>query len=217
MEAGSKRSRTLRNLLLGAVGLFWLAGLGVGLRAVLNYEDGPAIAGAAPSRWPARSRIERVAGLPTIVVMAHPHCPCTRATIGELALLMARVQNRVSANVVFVRPPGVPEKWEETDLWRDAQEIPGVRVINDPEGVEAGLFGAVASGQTMLYDAGGRLQFSGGITAGRGHSGDNAGRSTIVGLITKGKSELKETPVYGCALANPVTRADDKVRHENKN
>jgi hypothetical protein len=220
-EADSKRGRSLRNLLLGVVGLLWLAGLGVGLRALLNYEDGPAVAGAAPSTWPVKSRIRRVAGLPTIVVMAHPHCPCTRATIGELALLMARVQNQVSADVVFVRPPGVPEKWEETDLWRDAQLIPGVRVINDPEGVEAARFGAVASGQTMLYDAGGKLLFSGGITAGRGHSGDNAGRSTIVGLITQGKSELKETPVYGCALANPVTRsdnsADDGVKHENKN
>jgi hypothetical protein len=211
MEAGSKQRRPLRNFLLAALGLFWLAGLGVGLGALLNYEDGPAEAGAAPSRWPARSRIERVAGLPTIVVMAHSHCPCTRATIGELALLMTRVQNRVTANVVFVRPAGEPEKWEETDLWRDAQLIPGVRVISDPEGRETGLFGAVASGQTMLYDAGGKLLFSGGITSGRGHSGDNAGRSTIVGLITKGKSELKETPVYGCALANPVTRADTKV------
>jgi hypothetical protein len=83
-------------------------------------------------------------------------------------------------------------------------------VIKDPEGKEADLFGAVASGQTMLYDAGGRLQFSGGITAGRGHSGDNAGRSTLVALITKGKSELRETPVYGCSLANPETRAENR-------
>jgi hypothetical protein len=216
MESSSRRG-TLRKFLLGAVGLLWLAGVGVGLRALLNYEDGPAVAGTAPSAWPAKSRIKRVAGLPTIVVLAHPRCPCTRATIGELALLMTRVQNRVSADVVFVRPPGMPDKWEETDLWRDAQQIPGVRVINDPEGVEATLFGAVASGQTMLYDAEGRLQFSGGITAGRGHSGDNAGRSTIVELITKGKSELKETPVYGCALANPVTRAGDGVKHESSN
>jgi hypothetical protein len=182
----------------------------VGLRTILNYENGPAIPGTAPSQWPAQSGIERVSGLSTILVMAHPHCPCTRATIGELALLMARVRNRATATVVFVRPPGVPEKWEETGLWHDAQQIPGVRVIKDPEGKEAELFGAVASGQTMLYDAGGRLQFSGGITAGRGHSGGNARRSTLVALIAKGKSELRETPVYGCSLANPETRAENR-------
>ena len=55
--------------------------------------------------------------------MAHPHCPCTRATLGELAVLMARVQKRVNAVVVFVVPNGVPEKWEETDLWRNAAQI----------------------------------------------------------------------------------------------
>lgn len=210
MATDSKRGRTLRNSLLGAVGLLWLAGLEVGLRAILNYENGPAAPGSAPSQWPVQSRIERVPGLPAIVVIAHPHCSCTRATIGELALLMARVRNRVTATVVFVRPPGVPEKWEETGLWRDAQQIPGVRVMNDPEGKEAALFGAVASGQTMLCNPGGKLQFSGGITAGRGHSGDNTGRSTIVALITRGKSELSETPVYGCSLANPETRAENR-------
>lgn len=215
MTADSKPGRTLRNSLLGAVGLLWLAGLGIGLRTILNYENSPAIPGSAPSQWPAQSRIERIPGLPTIVVMAHPHCPCTRATIGELALLMARVQNHATATVVFVRPSGVPEKWEETGLWHDAQQIPGVRVMNDPEGKEAAMFGAVASGQTMLYDAKGKLQFSGGITAGRGHSGDNAGRTTLVALITHGKSELekselKETPVFGCALASPETSAENR-------
>jgi len=208
MGADSKRGKGLRNVLLGAVGLLWLAGLGMGLRILLNYENGPATPGSAPGQWPASSKIERLPGLPTIVVMAHPHCPCTQATMGELALLMARVQNRVTATVVFVRPPGLPEKWEETGLWNDAQQIPGVRVMSDPEGHEAALFGAIASGQTMLYDASGKLQFSGGITARRGHSGDNAGRSAIVALITRAKAGVRETPVYGCTLGSPKTRAD---------
>jgi len=71
--------------------------------------------------------------------MAHPHCPCTRATLGELAVLMARVQKRVNAVVVFVVPNGVPEKWEETDLWRNAAQIPGVRVLKDVGGKEAAV------------------------------------------------------------------------------
>jgi hypothetical protein len=141
--------------------------------------------------------------------MAHPHCPCTRATIGELALLMTRLRNRATATVVFVRPDGVPKKWEETDLWYDAQQIPGVSVVNDPGGKEAALFGAEASGQTVLYDANGELQFSGGVTASRGHSGDNAGRSAIVELVTSGRAEQRQTPVYGCYLHNPVARAEN--------
>jgi hypothetical protein len=208
MGLDSERNGNLTRALLCGIGLLWLVGLGVGLRTMLNYEDGPATSGSPPGIWPSESRIQRALGLPAIVVMAHPRCPCTRATIGELALLMARLQKRATATVVFVLPSGVPEKWEETDLWHDAQQIPGVRVMNDPEGKEAALFGAQASGQTVLYDAEGKLQFSGGITSSRGHSGDNAGRSAIVELVTSGRAEQKQTPVYGCYLHGPEIRAE---------
>jgi hypothetical protein len=208
MELDSKPGRRLRTLLLGAIGLLWLVTVGDGLRTMLNYEDGPAASGASPRTWPAKSGIQRIPGLPTLVVMAHPRCPCTKATVGELAILMAGLQHRVSATVMFVRPDGVPEKWEETGLWDDARQIPGVTVMNDPGGMEAARFGALASGQTMLYDASGNLQFSGGITASRGHSGDNAGRSTIAELVLKGQAERKETPVYGCSLHNPERAKD---------
>jgi hypothetical protein len=122
---------------------------------------------------------------------------------------MTRLRNRATATVVFVRPNGVPAKWEETDLWYDAQQIPGANVVNDPGGKEAALFGAEASGQTMLYDANGELQFSGGVTASRGHSGDNAGRSAIVELVASGRAEQRQTPVYGCYLHHPVARAEN--------
>ena len=173
-----------KNLLLFAAGVVWVIGLAFGLRASLNYENAPAAPGRAPAHWPAESKIQRDFGVPTLVVMAHPHCPCTRATLGEMAVLMARAQKRVNAVVVFVVPNGVPEKWEETDLWRNAAQIPGVRVLKDPGGKEAALFGALASGQTMFFDAGGKLQFSGGITASRGHSGDNAGARAGRGSAT---------------------------------
>lgn len=202
-------SRKYVSRLFVVAGAFWLVGVGLGLRASLNYE-GTASAPASPqNQWPRESKIPRTPGLPTIVVMAHPHCPCTRATIGELSLLMTRVHNQATAAVVFVRPPGVPVNWELTDLWQDAKRIPGVTVMKDEGGEEAALFGALASGQTMLYDAQGKLEFSGGITAGRGHAGDNAGRSTIVELVTQGHSEIATTPVYGCALGNRRTREDE--------
>ncbi len=43
--------------------------------------------------------------------------------------------------------------------------------------------GSSTSGQVLLYDPSGRLAFSGGITAARGHVGDNAGSDAIVGLV----------------------------------
>jgi len=203
MFASTPKKRTIGTLVLAAFGLLWLAIVGLGQRTMLNYDYIAAPPSAPPAKWPADSKIPRVAGLPSIVLVAHPHCPCTRATIGELALLMTRVHGQASAVVVFVRPPGVPENWEKTDLWRSAARIPGVTVLGDADGLEAARFGAQASGQTLFYSASGDLQFSGGITASRGHSGDNLGRSSLVALVTTGESATNHTSVYGCSLQNP--------------
>jgi hypothetical protein len=186
-----------------AIGVFWLIAVAGGMRVLWNYENTSGAAGDPPANWPAQSRIPRTPGLPTIVVMGHPKCPCTRATIGELAVMMARLQNRVTAVVVLVRPHGTPDGWDDTDLRRSAAQIPGVTVMSDLDEVEVDRFNAEVSGQTMLYDVGGKLVFSGGITASRGHSGDNAGRSSIVSFVTDGTGGLSRTPVFGCALRTP--------------
>jgi hypothetical protein len=52
-------------------------------------------------------------------------------------------------------------------------------------GHEACLFGAATWGQTMVYGRDGRLLFSGGITAARGHYGDNAGTQAIAALLER--------------------------------
>jgi hypothetical protein len=134
----------------------------------------------------------------------HPKCPCSRATTDELAKLMAHAQGRMVARVLMIRPDGVPEAWERTDLWRSAAAIPGVTVVADPQGTESRRFGAATSGQTLLYAADGRLLFAGGITGSRGHIGDNEGRSLVLALaraeIVPMQGERPQTPVYGCPL-----------------
>jgi hypothetical protein len=181
----------------------WLITAALGQRVMLNYDYAAAAPGTPPEKWPNATKIPRTPGLSSIVVVAHPHCPCTRATVEELARLMAVLQNRATATVVFVRPPGFSEDWEKTDLWWDAKRIPGVNVLSDVSGTETSLFGAQASGQTMLYDAAGNLRFSGGITASRGHAGDSPGRSAILSIVDTGNSGRTHTSVYGCSLHNP--------------
>ena len=203
MKMGSES----RKWLWGAMAVVWVVVVAAGMRVMLNYENTPGHAGDPPAMWPAQSRIPRTAGLPTIVIMGHPKCPCTRATIGELAVMMARLHNRATAVVVLARPQGTPDGWDDTDLRRSAAEIPGATVMSDLDEVEADRFNAGVSGQTMLYSAEGKLLFSGGITASRGHSGDNVGRSSIVSLVTYGTAERARTPVFGCALHTPKSLA----------
>jgi hypothetical protein len=207
------RARVL--LLLGTIS--WLLAISFGLWMLWGYENTPGTAAQPPHQWPADSNISAARDHATLVMLAHPHCPCTRATIGELASIMAHSQGRLTAYVLFLKPAGFSEEWEKSDLWQSAASIPGVTAVIDDEGAEAKRFHAATSGQTLLYDAGGRLLFSGGITGSRGHSGDNAGRSAIMSFVNSGAAERTESFVFGCPLFDPNSECrmpkDEKHKH----
>jgi hypothetical protein len=190
-------------MVITAIG--WLSAVCIGLGMLWSYEGAPGQAAAAPPEWPGKSRIQRSQDHATLVMLAHPHCPCTRASVGELALIMAHAQGRLSAFVLFLKPDGFAAAWEQTELWQSASKIPGVKVIVDGDGTEARFFHAATSGQTILYDSQGRLLFHGGITSSRGHSGDNPGRSAIVSLVNAEIPERTETIVFGCPLFSPTS------------
>lgn len=209
----SSASYPKNRLILAASGMLWAFLVGAGLWVVSGYSNSAGVAANPPAQFPADSQIRRTPGQATLVMLVHPHCPCTRASIGELALLMAQSQGRVTAYVLFLKPPSFTDDWEKTDLWGSAAAIPGVNVMRDTDGVEAARFHAATSGQTMLYDANGRLLFHGGITSARGHSGDNAGRSAIVSLLNDGEAEQTETAVYGCQLFD--TNSECRIPESN--
>jgi len=194
------QARTILKTVLFTIA--WTAAVAYGTGRLLTYESAPGRIGATPSEWPAASRIQRATDRATLVMLAHPLCPCTRASIDELAKIMARIQGKVSAYVVFLKPQGSGADWENTGLRRTAAEIPGVMVLSDVDGAEAQRFGVETSGHTVLFDGGGHLLFSGGITESRGHSGDNAGERAIVSLVNNHAAERTRTFVFGCSLFN---------------
>lgn len=189
--------------------LAWSGVVAAGIGCLWNYEHTAGVNLAAPDSWPADSRIPVVANQQTLLLFAHPKCPCTRASLGELARIMTVCGNRIQAYAVFVKPSEceVDPAWEKSDLWRSAEQIPGVTVLCDNNGTEAQRFRAMTSGIANLYDSGGQLLFRGGITASRGHSGDNAGRSAIADLILHGSADIAVTKVYGCALGTTIADA----------
>ena len=180
----------------------WLAVVGLGMGVLTIYEYTPGRPAGLQDDWPLQSKIAHGVDLPTLVMFAHPECPCTRASIGELAVLMAECQDRVKAHVVFLFPKGSSKEWLHTDLWRSAEAIPGVVAEADEDGNEARYFQATTSGQVVLYDTDGKLLFRGGITSSRGHYGDNSGLSAIVSLLDH-KTASSQTPVFGCSLLDP--------------
>lgn len=165
-----------------------------------RYSNTPGHAASPPAGWPSDVSVKPKKGRSTLLMFAHPNCPCSRASIGELAIIMARSSEKLDAHVFFYYPVHESSAWARTDLWDSAKSIPGVHVIEDAGGTLALRFGAFTSGQTLLYNPDGRLVFNGGITAARGHSGDNNGRHAILALLQRGTQERSVTPVFGCSL-----------------
>ena len=141
-----------RQRLLPAVASLWVLGIAVGLGIMMNYDAAPGSPGRPASQWPAGSAIELSTDRMTLVMRAHPRCPCTRASLGELELIQARCADRLRTYVLFLSPQEKDEHWSETDTWERASSIPEVHVRKDAEGKQARLFHVLTSGHTLLYD-----------------------------------------------------------------
>lgn len=190
----------------------WLPVVAGGLIALWNYSTAPGAAGNPSINWPTASHIPHSPDAMNLVMVVHPQCPCSRASIGELAVLMAHARERVQTWVIFVRPPGFDGYWAETDLWRGAKAIPGVTTVLD-DGREAHQFGAETSGETLLYDGKGHLLFAGGVTGARGHFGDNAGLQAVLDRVEDPQAHrVASAAVYGCPLFAPSRNGGTSCR-----
>jgi hypothetical protein len=182
------------------LGAIWLVLIAAGLKVLADYQSTPGRRADPPAAWPGESLITRIPGRATLVMFAHPQCPCTRASMTELERLLARVPGKMRVTVVFFQPAGVMKDWLDTDTWKHASRIPGVTTVVDEAGKEAERFAAVTSGQVALYDENGLLVFNGGITAGRGQVGTNTGAQQIERLVAGESAERNESLVFGCSL-----------------
>lgn len=178
----------------------WIIAVVAGAGQLMRYQYQAGEAGAHPATWPAGSILPRAADRPTLLLFSHPMCPCTRASLNELAVLLTRFGDRVSALAVLRAYPDLPATSEASQLRRQAEAIPGLRAIADADGRESRRFGAATSGQVLLYDTTGRLLYAGGITAARGHEGANTGRSSLEALIDGRAPAPASLPVFGCPL-----------------
>lgn len=201
-----KKATTVRaqrsRIVLTMICSLWCLGVAAGMTILWDYSNRPGPASEPPTSWPDGSFIQRVPTRATLLMMVHPRCPCTRTSIRELALIMRHCRETVSTHVLFYKPVATTDDWEKTDLWNSAVAIPNVEVHTDINGEEARLFGGATSGAVVVYDADGSLVFNGGVTGGRGHSGDNAGRSSIMSLLAGDRPVQRETFVYGCEFFN---------------
>lgn len=189
--------------------LSWFAVAASALFAVAVYGTTEGKQEEAPAYWPEglQAMIHPDPARSTLVLFAHPLCPCTRASLYELESVANRLFGMVDLHILFFSPSdtsAMSDQWQASDLKKLASRLPGTQMHADVDGQIARHFGAYTSGQVLLYDTAGKLQFAGGVTPSRGHAGTNPGRALVISSILgdDGVDPLapRVNPVYGCSL-----------------
>lgn len=181
----------------------WLILVGTGFYLLLRYEGKAGVTADLAQAWPTGSAIELDAARLTLIMFAHPHCPCTRASVDGLTRFLERFPNRIAPHLLVLRPDGVAADWEKTSLWQTASNLPGIHMHSDKNGSEAARFGCTTSGHVLVYHPDGRLLFSGGITPARGHAGDCVGLDLLLAVGAGDTTPRAALPVFGCPLQDP--------------
>lgn len=193
-----KKSWIITGVLLAAA-VLWASTVVAALQAIRRFESTPGEAADARGVWPAASRVPRAEGASTLVMLIHPHCSCSRASVKELGEIIEKSPRSMQTRVLVYRPRDAKPGWEDTDVYRAAAGLRRTRVVIDDDGAEAKRFGGFTSGQTFLYDSAGRLRFAGGVTSLRGHAGMNRGRADVIRIANAPETNGTH-PVFGCAI-----------------
>jgi hypothetical protein len=190
--------------------MIWIATVTVGAVAMLRHEfDGQAEV-HAPAAWPSELGVFNPAGRAlSLVMVAHPDCPCTRASIAQLERLLAQSAGQTQAIVFVYQMPGVSrDELQNEDFWKRLEQIANLRPIADPAGAIAERLGADVSGSAAAYDREGKLRFQGGLTASRGHEGPSFAlehlRALALGQRTP-SAGVASTPAFGCRFSKIET------------
>lgn len=192
-----RRGKTLSRIpLLGVLcWAFLVAGL---LIALERYSREQGSISSPPTA--SAANIELSKSPYTLIMAIHPKCPCTKASLAELERLLSRSRNQLEVLILAFIPAGEEPAWAHTDLWERASKLPGTTLRLDTDSRIAMDLGCATSGSVVVYDTKGNAQFWGGITASRGHEGNNLGRASIQAIVEGNRPATRTTPVYGCSL-----------------
>lgn len=180
------------------------------------FEATPGERGKGAEVWPRDSRLSLNADRLTLVMVLHPWCACSRASVGELERFVARHQSQLAIHFVMTHPdPGLNSPEADSDrssLRALTRRIPGAFCHEDPQGVETGKFGARTSGETFVYAPEGQLLFHGGMTSRRGQMGPSPGLDALERLVAEKPSGTIVTTVFGCCLPSSTDSQETPVK-----
>jgi hypothetical protein len=177
----------------------WLTAIVAAFGYLVVYEQTPGATTKAAAGLPSGLDLPAKSGTPLLLMFLHPRCACSRASVGELEKIYSRAPQAAEVCLYFYRPKDKPDSWTQTGLYETARRN-GWTVRIDEDGAMARRLGAETSGHVMIFDGTGSLRFSGGVTAARGHWGDNESAGTALKTLVEKPADVSNRPVFGCDI-----------------
>src|SRR5713226_2378081 len=118
----------------------WVGTVAASYRVIQRFETTPGRAAVGPKSWPAESKLLRNHEAPTLVMLVHPQCSCTQASLQELQAVIEKSPRAMRTYVVVYRPHQMKAGWEKTDIYDAATRLRGTHVVVDEDGREAKRF-----------------------------------------------------------------------------
>jgi hypothetical protein len=183
----------------------WGVVLALGFAWMDEFEATPGLRGMAADVWPRDSRLELSSDRMTLVMVLHPWCVCSRASVGELERFVRGHRSQLAIHFVMTIPEPSEKSSTEAEpeggtLRELTSRIPGATCHYDLHGAERRRFDARTSGETFVYSPDGTLLFHGGITSRRGQMGHSAGLDALQQIVSAKPARMITTPVFGCSL-----------------
>ncbi len=198
-KSNFRRQTAFVSLLL-VVYTIWIGLLLIGHTVLFEYELTAGPLSNSKRIFPDKGSVQLTHSRQNLILFLHPACPCSVATVDEFRDLMRQGEKDSVGTVVFFMPHGKEGEWSMLPIITSVRRIPNVSILFDADSSQADLFGATTSGHVFLYDGRGILQFSGGITGSRGHTGDNQYFELAKKTILCKSPKYTTTPVFGCSL-----------------
>lgn len=195
----------------------WATLVAVGQALLLEHTT----AAGDPGQPPAALPHELAAALhwdrtqPLLLLAAHPQCPCLPATLTELQRALADKPPPL-LRVLVHTPSSPPPAWDARAAADLRSTLPNGAAIDDRDGALAAQLGLRTSGHVLLFARDGNLRFTGGVTAGRGHQGDNRAGRTLAAILGDAGKPQASTAVFGCPLQADSDSHDSPCCHDER-
>jgi hypothetical protein len=145
----------------------------------------PGVREADPGRW-------------TLIMVVHPDCPCSKASLRNLAAILDATRLPVRAEIVGAVPPGYDGPMRNLALARGI--VKSELVIMDADRALQ-TYGARTSGHLFVYDPDQDLVYSGGLTPARGAEDAMSSMRWFNVLVRQG-AIASSAPTFGCSLSS---------------